>query len=592
MALQKSDSGAGSTANRSEREEVSATHPRRRSPRCLRDGLRFGKYQIIRLIALGGMSEVYEAVHNGLNKRVALKVLRPDLAENPEARQRFVSEGVNAARIRHTNVVDVTDVGIVDDLPYLVMSLLEGEDLGAVYERQGRIPVADLIDLLLPVASAVAIGHAHGVVHRDLKPDNIFLHREGCRVIPKVLDFGVSRVMSARRITLNASVFGTPHYMSPEQARGATTDTRTDQYALGVILYEGMTGHLPRDSANPLELLHAVAFESFRPPSDHIELPRELEAVILRAMSRDPEERYASMRDLAMSLLPFASPAAREYWSVELRSMPLSDSSGAIVPPVARHPSHPPGSPLSAAAIRRSSAELVLVDGPASAQVLAPVTPLRAPGPQPIEAVVAKSVRRRRNLFWPGAAAGTLLAIGIAWVCGWHGGDSVANVALPVAGSGMRYYDVDVHVTPPSAALLLDGQQVAVGEYVTRLPQDGSSHELRALASGYLTRSLNFRDEAPPSQISLTPSTPEPPAAVAQAVTKPTPSHGFNTSASKLTTPSQVRPRANARSKSASADANVSPNQPAAAPHIAVIEQQRPRVRIVDELEPRVRVIE
>jgi serine/threonine protein kinase len=591
MALQKSDSEPGSAPQRSDREEVSATHARRPAPRCLRDGLRFGKYQIIRLIALGGMSEVYEAVHNGLNKRVALKVLRPDRAENPEARQRFVSEGVNAARIRHTNVVDVTDVGIVDDLPYLVMSLLEGEDLGAVYERQGRFPVADLIDLLLPVASAVAIGHAHGVVHRDLKPDNIFLHREGCRVIPKVLDFGVSRVMSARRITLNASVFGTPHYMSPEQARGATTDARTDQYALGVILYEGVTGHLPRDSANPLELLHAVAFDSFRPPSDHIELPRELEAVILRAMSQDPDERYASMRDLAMSLLPFASPSAREYWSVELRSMPLSEPAGGVVPPVARHPSHPPSSPLSASSIRRTrgSAELVLVDASASAEVLAPVTQLHPLDPQPIEAVVATSVRRRRNLFWPGAAAGALLAMGAAWAVGRsHDDGTISSLALPVAGSGTRFYEVDVHVTPPSAALLLDGQEVGVGRYVARLPQDGSSHELRAVANGYLTRSLAFRDEPPPGHVSLTPSTPEPAPAAKTAA---------KALSARSVPPAQGRPRTSTRggvgSKAPNADSTQArEQQPAAAPHVAVNEQQRPKVRIVDELEPRVRVIE
>ncbi|HKP62088.1 MAG TPA: serine/threonine-protein kinase [Polyangiales bacterium] len=585
MALQKSDSEPSSTPNRGPREEVSATHSRRRTVGCLRDGLRFGKYQIVRLIALGGMSEVYEAVHNGLNKRVALKVLRPDLAENPEARERFVSEGVNAARIRHTNVVDVTDVGIVDDLPYLVMSLLEGEDLGAVYERQGRIPVADLVDLMLPVASAVAIGHAHGVVHRDLKPDNIFLHREGCRVIPKVLDFGVSRVMTARRITLNASVFGTPHYMSPEQARGAMTDARTDQYALGVILYEGVTGRLPRDSHNPLELLHAVAFDSFPPPSDHIELPRELEAVILRAMSQDAEERFASMRDLAMSLLPFASPGSREYWSIELRSMPLSEPASGVVPPVARHPSYPPGSPLSAAALRSRpvSAELVLLDSTAAEQALAPVMPLRSHDPQAIEAVVAQAVPRRSSSFWPGAAAGALLAIGLAWAVGGSHGGTPASLSLPIAGNGPPYFDVDVQVTPPSAAVLLDGQQVAIGRYAARVQKDGRSHELRALASGYLTRSVNFRDEPPPSQIDLTPSAPEPPP-VAEPVAK--------NPATRASTAQQLRSRTLPRTKAASADATPAEERPAPAPHMAVIEQQRPKVRIVDEPAPRVRVIE
>ena len=583
MALQKSESDSGSLAARSSRQETSGTHARRPAARCLRDGLRFGKYQVIRLIALGGMSEVYEAVHNGLNKRVALKVLRPDLAENSEARQRFISEGVHAARIRHTNVVDVTDVGIVDDLPYLVMSLLEGEDLGAVFERQGRIPISDLIDLLLPVASAVAIGHAHGVVHRDLKPDNIFLHREGVRVIPKVLDFGVSRVMSGRRITVNASVFGTPHYMSPEQARGATTDARTDQYALGVILYEGVTGRLPRDSANPLELLHAVAFDSFRPPSEHIELPRELEAVIMRAMSHDPDDRFASMRDLAMSLLPFASASAREYWSVELRSMPLLDPGGGGVPPVARHPSHAPGSPLSAAVMQHARAEVVVLDPTPPAQ-LASQRSMPEAAQQPIDAL-ARPVRRR-NLFWPGAAAGALLAVAGAWFIGRSHNDGTAqSLALPVAGSGLRFYDVDVRITPPSAAVLLDGRQVAVGRYVTRLPEDGSPHELRATAPGFLTRSLNFRDEPPPREIQLTPSAPEAPAEpVANLAPRST-----SVSAAK---PASSTRRPVAHGSAATTSKAAEPGEAPAAPRVAIVDQQRPRVRIVDEGTPRVRVIE
>ncbi|MET0384747.1 MAG: serine/threonine-protein kinase, partial [Polyangiales bacterium] len=275
------------------------TSSKRRVVRALQDGLSFGQYQIVHLLAVGGMSEIYEAIHVGLEKRVALKVMRPDFAENAEARARFVSEGVHAARIRHTNVVDVSDVGDVDGLPFLVMERLIGEDLGVVYDRQKGLPIPDLIDILLPVAFAIAEGHAKGVVHRDLKPDNIFLHREGRRVIPKVLDFGVSRVISAKRITLSASVFGTPHYMSPEQARGDTTDERTDQYSLGVMLYEGATGKLPRDSANPLRLLHSVAYESFTPPSSHLPLPDGLEDVIMRAMAHEPTQRFETMHELA-----------------------------------------------------------------------------------------------------------------------------------------------------------------------------------------------------------------------------------------------------------------------------------------------------
>ena len=206
-------------------------------------------------------------------------------------------------------MVEVTDFGRVHGMPYLVMSLLLGEDLATVLERRGRLPAAELLDVMLPVACAVAAGHDQGIIHRDLKPANIFLHHEGGRMVPKLLDFGVSRMLGASRITVNASVFGTPQYMAPEQARGESTiDPRADQYALGVILYEGLTGRLPRNSPHPHVLLYSVAFGSFPAPSAYCELPPGLERVILKAMERDPKRRFASMRELAAALLGHASP--------------------------------------------------------------------------------------------------------------------------------------------------------------------------------------------------------------------------------------------------------------------------------------------
>jgi len=575
---------------------IASTQGKRATARCLPDGLRFGKYQIVRLIAVGGMSEVYEALHSGLDKRVALKVLRPDLAENLEARERFLSEGVNAARIRHINVVDVTDVGVVDDLPYLVMSLLDGEDLGAVYGRHGRLAVADLVDLLLPVTAAIAVGHAHGVVHRDLKPDNIFLHQEGCRLIPKVLDFGVSRAMNGRRITVNTSIFGTPQYMAPEQARGGHTDERTDQYALGVILYEGLTGHLPRDSANPLELLHSVAFDSFQRPSEHVELPHELEAVILRAMAQEPDERFASMRDLALALLPFASAPAQEYWGLELQSMPLPAAANAPQPALARHPTHPPHSPLLAATQTRSASVVELaIETP-----VARANGLRAPAPvgdslQPQTSAVQPRPTRQRRVFWVGAIAGTLLGIGGAWFGGraYFGATSTvtnATTAAAVTHEQPRDIEVEIQVEPPTATLLLDGKQVGVGSYRARLPRDGKLHELRASAAGFITRSVNFRDEAPPREMRLNPSAP---VAVTPSATATHVSPVAATTAAVAVAPAELAPgRASRWTKKRTSETQV--NRPVASIDESAIalDAQTPKVRIVDEYEPRVRVIE
>jgi serine/threonine protein kinase len=561
----------------------------------LADGYSFGRYQIVRLIAIGGMSEVYEAIHNGLDKRVALKVLRPDLAQNTEARERFVTEGVNAARIRHTHVVDVTDVGIVDGLPYLVMSLLEGEDLGQLYARQGPMAVSDVADLLLPVACAVAVGHSHGIVHRDLKPDNIFLHREGCRLIPKVLDFGVSRAMHGRRITPNARVFGTPHYMSPEQARGEAIDARTDQYALGVILYEGVTGRLPRDAENPLELLHAVAFDSFQLPSTHVELPPEVENVIVRAMSHEPEARFPSMREFALALLPFASEASRDYWSVELNSLDES-TGGSALGSVAPPPAQPAELATEVEPAATTESDLLAFDV-TSPDLRESETGERAERDslQPQIGDAIPRPRRPRSVFWIGAAAGAALGLAGAWITGQSKAPrptaasasltSGSAAAVGASEAGVAYYEVDVHVVPPTAAVLLDGQPVATGHYRARLPRDGKVHELRASADGFIASRHIFRDEAPSRDIQLIPDT-----AASAAVPEQ----------SELAALGEVPRAPSSRASSASPRVRAGTRLPAREvarhvepePQIGAIESDRPRVRIVDEFEPHVRIIE
>lgn len=653
MTLSSSESEPASTVEDRDRapteSDRTSSVTSRRIARILEDGLQFGKYRVIRLIAIGGMSEVYEAEHMALDKRVALKVMRRDLAENPTARQRFITEGVNAARLRHTNVVDVTDVGEVDELPFLVMALLDGEDLGRIYDRQGRIPIQEIVDLLLPVASAVAVGHEKGVVHRDLKPDNIFLHREGCRMIPKVLDFGVSRVMTARRITLNSSVFGTPHYMSPEQARGGPTDASTDQYSLGVILYEGVTGRLPRDSSNPIELLHAVAYDSFRPPSDFFEVPPGLETVILRAMASDPAERFGSMRELAVALLPFASEAAREYWNLELAASVSPDTS-ARLPQTARHPSPAPASLSRLAQTTRQSLP-VETSMPRGGQiVIARASPPPPPPPRPrmrtvtparivehsraiseFEAALALNRRRRMRSLITGVAAGMLLGIALFGFWFWRRGTEGPAVAASARHDGAEYFEINVQASPPNATIVLDGSTVATGQYNNRLRRDGAEHELHVSAPGWTVVNLRFRDAPPPRLIQLQRAAPEPPVAShAPAVQAPVPQPQAKlarATARRVGGTERVSPPSAAASRAAHAEAQssagiertepsgtesqigagrarddgapsavprvaVTGDSTSGAPHVAVVEPPRPRVRIVDEFEPKVRVVE
>jgi serine/threonine protein kinase len=401
------------------RRAASTTRTRVAVSRLLEDGERFGKYEIVRWIARGGMSEVYEAIHTGLRKPVALKVLRGELAENAEARERFALEGSNAALVRHPNVVDVSDVGFVDELPYLVMELLEGDSLGDVLARIGRMPVADAVDLLLPITAAVSVAHEYGVIHRDLKPDNIFLQYEGPRIVPKVLDFGASRVMHQGRLTMTASVLGTPHYMSPEQARGETgTDARSDQHALGVILYEAVVGCLPRDSSDPLELLHQVAYGPFSPPSEHMKLPDGLEAVIVRAISREASQRFPTTREFGLALLPFASEASRDYWSNELR-FPSARHSVDIAQPAVSSRRFTPGSAVPPLSPDASDGSPILVNLPEAGTRMLPSSrppPLllrsesRAPdADEPI--VLAKRSSKRKLAIGGAIAAAALLGL-------------------------------------------------------------------------------------------------------------------------------------------------------------------------------------
>jgi hypothetical protein len=285
-------------------------------------GTIFGRYEIVRVRGRGGMGTVYEALHTSLRKKVAIKVLNPELVWNEEARHRFVREGELAARIQHDNVVDVHDVGALDELPYLVMEYLEGEDLGALLSREGRLSVARTIDIVLPIIAGLGAGHALGIVHRDLKPQNIFLSRRADgEIVPKALDFGVSKLLEEQdhgtRLTRTGMVCGTVHYMSPEQARGVIPITAaSDQYALGDILYECLTGHQPYPGDRVLQILSRVGRGDFVPPRQVApDLDPELEAVVLRAMAYEPADRFPSLTALGRALLPFGSERARLLWA-------------------------------------------------------------------------------------------------------------------------------------------------------------------------------------------------------------------------------------------------------------------------------------
>jgi serine/threonine protein kinase len=283
----------------------------------LAPGRTFARYEIVRCIGVGGMGAVFEATHVLLKKRVALKTMHSNLVRSEASKARFLREAETVARIRHPNVVDVTDVGIEGGIPFLVMEFLEGEDLLRHLGRAGRLDARAAADALLPVAAGLCAVHRLGIVHRDVKPENILLARDAHGgMVPKLIDFGVSKDLEASMRSgghVPNTVTGTPHYMSPEQARGAAQlDGRTDQYALGVLLYQCLSGRLPYESTSLLALISLIDAGSFRPLEAVLpDVAPELAALVHRAMAPHPRDRFASMELFGRALAEFASDRMR-----------------------------------------------------------------------------------------------------------------------------------------------------------------------------------------------------------------------------------------------------------------------------------------
>jgi eukaryotic-like serine/threonine-protein kinase len=265
-----------------------------------------GRYEVERVLGEGGMGLVYKARHTVLGKPLALKVLRPDVSKDDEIITRFRQEAQSASSIGNEHIIDISDFGTLPDgSTYFVMEFLDGTDLTGAIESETPMRAARVVHISKQMCRALAAAHDIGIVHRDLKPDNIFLiKRGGDTDFVKVLDFGIAKVGgNASKLTRAGQVFGTPHYMSPEQCSGSGVDHRTDIYAIGIIMYEMATGQVPFDADNLMGILTKHLYEEAVPPRQaNPELPEGLETVILRCITKNADQRYQTMAEVMADL--------------------------------------------------------------------------------------------------------------------------------------------------------------------------------------------------------------------------------------------------------------------------------------------------
>jgi serine/threonine-protein kinase len=424
----------------------------------LTEGATVGEYRVVKQLGRGAFGAVYHAVHAVIGKQVAIKVLNAQFSEDAAMAARFVDEARAVNRIAHPNIVDIFGFGVLPDgRKYCVMELLSGETLGACLERRHHLPVGEAAVILTQVASALDAAHQSAVVHRDLKPDNIFLCRapqtagEDAPVKVKLLDFGIAQMADGLHSRTGSNmVLGTPGYMSPEQCRGARIDFRSDIYALGVVAFELLTGTLPFQGTNAFQVTAQHLTAPPPAPSERLpELAGPIDSAVLRMLSKSPADRPASASEAIRSLSSLAT----------------------VPPPSAAAPAASTGLPL-AAPVTGSARGLLIAAGVAAvlALVAAGARLLRSPSlERPVSA-------EKPSALVAGAAPHEQVAAPVA-----------SEVAPPHPPSS-----VTLRVTgqPASARVFLGTRELAkLGESFS-LERSETPIALRVKAPGFAAREL------------------------------------------------------------------------------------------------------
>lgn len=392
------------------------------------------KYNIVRELGTNALGTVYEAEHVAVGKRVAIKLLNGELADDPEARAHILAEARAAARIAHANVVDIHDLGVSrDGVPYLVMELLQGETLAEIVAKRGALPIREGCELTLQILAGLGAAHRKGIVHCDLTLANVVVtYPRPDQPLAKVCDFGLARSIAEGGRPPGAATVGTPMHLAPEQTSAQPIDERTDVYAAATILYVLITGTSPFGGITPAQVLEQVGRGAFRPVIEaSSDVPKELAVIIEHGMQRKRKERIGSAEEFAEKLSAFlASPAAR-ISSKGRRAHPVSTLAlpNGRVATSARELSHPPDSEILQVGVSPRVTDSLLIS---------PRLP-RAPSPPKLEvgrdfmpmlddpARHNELERRALSTVMPGSGSGTaimamLVGFGVGVILAWAAG--------------------------------------------------------------------------------------------------------------------------------------------------------------------------
>ncbi|MCP4600960.1 MAG: serine/threonine protein kinase [Proteobacteria bacterium] len=432
-----------------------------------------GKYELSRLLGEGGMGTVYEATHKLIGRRLAVKFLHPQYVTSEEVVTRFQREAQAAAAIGHENIIEVTDMGkMEDDSPYIVMEFLDGKDVKAAITEDKVLSTSRAARIMVQALSALHAAHEVGIIHRDLKPENIYLIEKSDRPdYVKILDFGISKFRSlesegSKGLTQTGTVLGTPYYMSPEQARGdQNLSSRSDIYAMGVMLYQMLTGSLPFDAPNYNALLIKILTEDHVSPDElNPSLPPELVETINIAMDRDPERRFPTCLDFRQRLLPFLpdssnirletglSPASRTAVQAALSTdteTPLEMTQSTFIKPASKLPFIIGGALLAIAAVVG-----VIFFGfsgekkaPANAVVAGPATQSK----EEKDSTKDESAKKVENI------------------------------------------NLEISATPQKARIKIDGTEMKGNPYVGSFPKDSNMHQVEIVADGFIAETAQIQ---------------------------------------------------------------------------------------------------